>query len=1244
MFSRFKRYSSRARSVQFKTETDEKGRSQENHAEGINQSEKANRSQEIPSSPKETEERKNIIDEKTDEQKAIAEEAKQMIRRPSLARRMSHTLLRRKSSTSKASTLADDEEEESMGNIELYTWGRNDYGQLLRDPRSEENHEEETTTPVNSNEFSIRNLDSSVSLFALGLFHSLVTTKRGNVWGAGDNEDGQLENNQKADFFNGAKILKGSDALQGKKIASVAVGLKHSALVTRDGLVLTWGSNESGQLGHSKDSTTKIAPKLLDGNVRRERAVQIACSEGATFILTEKGQVWSTGEATRGELGRPETLETGCSWLASPILGRLFCTPVSMISAGAAHVIAITVTGNALGWGWNRHGQLGFKPSLESSRYEPSPISLELPENVSWVACGTHHTAFASSKGNLLTGGSNEFGQLGREDDSPSFSIVPYFATTNLQVLKVACGSFHTLVLTSVGSVYAFGANTFSNIHSTGEENDKVMVPFECIPSKVLDIAAGGFSSSALVLKDNETDFKKKQFQRLSNRPRMHELDVKLLIKLSNEAIDTGSLGSLKGAIGEFHATGLNRSFLSPDTLSRVDIEGVRESLQVVWNAMTKKKEGEKWIVQKYIQLHQELSDLAAVATEADQLRAFFIAMLNPACEPMPSVCYAVLVRAVASLKDDPLSIFAKWCVTDCTSELFDSTILKPLLRVVNFAAEKRDWSAKGCAPAAVRILSRLHDFSLEVRGFVSFDKFYVNQPDNWAHHVLIEEWRRFVSRDRTAFSNHEFSLFEHPFVLSAEMKRNVMIFDQQNSQLQNAVTAAITQNGSPFFEITVRREFILEDALAVLLRAKKSDLTKPLRVIFENEPGLDWGGVRKEFFELLSINLFDPSKLDLFCHPDPDNDPSLLWLNARGKTAKLVAKAVKVQEKRKQRCTQSPPYFVSDSFACPKRCVTGLKEDYVRPQFCYCSVCGCRLHETVKILTCEDCRYFVCMTCKEEDDLEETKAWQQVVLVGALMGLSVYSSTLLDVHFPLALYSGLLDKPLLNPTITDLETIDHSLARGLQSMLDIQSDDGELFAEIFPDLRFYLEDLDIELEPNGFETIVTIENRERYVQRRCEFELRDGVAALFSALMNGFKAVVDVNGDAMSLFSPPELELMIVGVPDLDFDSLEKVSKYEGYEQNSSVVKWFWDICKHDLDADQRRMLLTFITGSGRAPIGGLANQSILIQRAGPDSDQLPTAHTCFNTLLLPEYASKFKLQEKLRIALLNAQGFGLQ
>ena len=60
---------------------------------------------------------------------------------------------------------------------------------------------------------------------------------------------------------------------------------------------------------------------------------------------------------------------------------------------------------------------------------------------------------------------------------------------------------------------------------------------------------------------------------------------------------------------------------------------------------------------------------------------------------------------------------------------------------------------------------------------------------------------------------------------------------------------------------------------------------------------------------------------------------------------------------------------------------------------------------------------------------------------------------------------------------------------------------------------------------------------------------------------------------------------------------------------------------------------------------MGGLQELSLLIQKAGPDSDRLPTAHTCFNALLLPDYRDpEHKLRRLLVAAIENSEGFGLQ
>jgi ubiquitin-protein ligase E3 A len=85
-----------------------------------------------------------------------------------------------------------------------------------------------------------------------------------------------------------------------------------------------------------------------------------------------------------------------------------------------------------------------------------------------------------------------------------------------------------------------------------------------------------------------------------------------------------------------------------------------------------------------------------------------------------------------------------------------------------------------------------------------------------------------------------------------------------------------------------------------------------------------------------------------------------------------------------------------------------------------------------------------------------------------------------------------------------------------------------------------------------------------------------------------------------------------------------------------------FWSIV-HSMTLEEKKRLLFFSTGSDRSPIGGLGKLAFVITRHGEDSDRLPQAHTCFNHLLLPEYASREKLQERLMTAISNAEGFGM-
>lgn len=58
---------------------------------------------------------------------------------------------------------------------------------------------------------------------------------------------------------------------------------------------------------------------------------------------------------------------------------------------------------------------------------------------------------------------------------------------------------------------------------------------------------------------------------------------------------------------------------------------------------------------------------------------------------------------------------------------------------------------------------------------------------------------------------------------------------------------------------IKVRRDHIFEDSYAEIMRQSPQDLKKRLMIKFDGEEGLDYGGVSREFFFLLSHEMFNP-------------------------------------------------------------------------------------------------------------------------------------------------------------------------------------------------------------------------------------------------------------------------------------------------------------------------------------------------------------------------------------------------
>ena len=125
------------------------------------------------------------------------------------------------------------------------------------------------------------------------------------------------------------------------------------------------------------------------------------------------------------------------------------------------------------------------------------------------------------------------------------------------------------------------------------------------------------------------------------------------------------------------------------------------------------------------------------------------------------------------------------------------------------------------------------------------------------------------------------------------------------------------------------------------------------------------------------------------------------------------------------------------------------------------------------------------------------------------------------------------------------------------------------------------------------------------------------------------------------------------------------------GHARAREVLAWFWGAVEA-LPHEQRARLMQFASGSSRLPVGGFrahtlgvgdeAEAPALSSSGGFDALRppftitlqptaeagkcapLPSAHTCFNELVLPAYATRELLVEKVfAVTVFDIGGFGM-
>jgi len=327
-----------------------------------------------------------------------------------------------------------------------------------------------------------------VSSLVCGGMHTIALTVDGKLWTWGNNDDealGRQGNESEPGIVEGG--------LRGVQVQMVSAGDSHSAALSRDGRVFTWGvyKDSNGYIGHSPGLKKAAEPMEVMG-LQGKCIKWIASGVDHTFAVASNDyDVYSWGCGEQGQLGPLVT------WEKDPKrkeVNQRHLVPVAPFQLRVHQgEPALRSAAERLGYALNDNFRAFVAEQLEADhaanlteacqaylehRQQLGSAEADDRLRVRAVYCGAYHTFLLTKTENVFACGLNNMGQLGLGSLEPGFTETPILveALEGKGVCQLAGGEHHSLALTEEGEVFAFGRGD-SNQLGLGDGEEQHLCP-----------------------------------------------------------------------------------------------------------------------------------------------------------------------------------------------------------------------------------------------------------------------------------------------------------------------------------------------------------------------------------------------------------------------------------------------------------------------------------------------------------------------------------------------------------------------------------------------------------------------------------------------------------------------------------------------------------------------------------------------------------------------------------------------
>ena len=346
--------------------------------------------------------------------------------------------------------------------IYIYAWGKNKYGELGINNAKTSFY----PSPVKSLKLSL------INQVASGGRNSMILTTEGQLLVCGSNifnllaSNAKIQNNEVYQkVFKPIKFFEENE----EKIKEIAVAEFHSLALNENGEIYGWGGNLYNKLGQT-NGLCGLPSKIF---IKR-KIVSIACGDYHSCALSENGVLYTWGGGgesyNKGQCGQGSKKD-----VESPKKVEFFTKKglhILKVACGGYHTIVMDEKNELYGFGKGVFGQCGYGQNEDTDIPKKVIFNDKNLNKIIDIKCGGEHTLFLSDNGKVYSCGHGYLGQLGLGNNKNVKSPILVHSLSNKNIIEIAAGWSHSLVLTDSGFVYSAGCGKFGEL-GLGENTNK---------------------------------------------------------------------------------------------------------------------------------------------------------------------------------------------------------------------------------------------------------------------------------------------------------------------------------------------------------------------------------------------------------------------------------------------------------------------------------------------------------------------------------------------------------------------------------------------------------------------------------------------------------------------------------------------------------------------------------------------------------------------------------------------------